>query len=305
MDCATRWGSKLAMVERIFEQAQVIRHILSDDRRSSLSLTWQDMDMDVLKAVYEALKPVSDFTDILSGENYVTSSSILPILQLCRDNVLAASENDLQLTKSIKTGILTKLEAKYESDSSRKLMQKLFCIFLDPRYRGGYETDDNALAETKAELQAEIVSFEAAGPVAIRVEEGEVQPEPSQKKMTLGSMLQKKADALAGPVGVGTVEDRVGAEITAYCLEPVTQGDEDPLLWWKNAAWRFPQISRVARKYLCVCATSTPSERVFSTADAVNADKKGGIRVYLCWDSAKLAPLQSERLGDIAHGGNP
>ncbi len=256
------------MVEHIIEQAQAIRHVLSDDRRSSLSLTWQDMD--VLKAVHEALKPVGDFTDILSGENYVTSSCILPILQLCRDNVLAVSENDLQLTKSIKTGILTKLEAggpKYESDSVRKIMRK--CTFLDPRYRGGYETDDNTLAETKAELQAEIVSLEAAGAVAIRVEEGEAQPEPSRKKMTLGSMLQKKADAMAGPVGIVTVEDRVGAEITAYCLEPVTQGDEDPLLWWKNAAGRFPQMSRVARKYLCVCATSTPSERVFSTAGKV------------------------------------
>ena len=86
------------------EQAQGIRHVLSEDRRSSLSLTWQDMD--VLKAVHDALKPVSDFTDILWEENYVTSSSILPILQLCRDNVLAVSENNLQLTKSIKTGIL-------------------------------------------------------------------------------------------------------------------------------------------------------------------------------------------------------
>ncbi len=96
-----------------------------------MSLTWQDMD--VLKAVHEALKPVGDFTDILSGEKYVTSSCILPILQLCRDNVLAASENDLQLTKSIITGILTKLEAKYESDSVRKIMRK--CTFLDPRYQ--------------------------------------------------------------------------------------------------------------------------------------------------------------------------
>uniref|UniRef100_A0A8C2PRG2 E3 ubiquitin-protein ligase UHRF n=1 Tax=Cyprinus carpio TaxID=7962 RepID=A0A8C2PRG2_CYPCA len=78
----------------------------------------------------------------------------------------------------------------YESDSVRKIMRK--CTLLDPRYRGGYETDDNALAENKAELQADIVSLEAAGPVAIRVEEGEAQPEPSRKKMTLGSMLQKK-----------------------------------------------------------------------------------------------------------------
>ncbi|XP_047229374.1 E3 SUMO-protein ligase ZBED1-like [Girardinichthys multiradiatus] len=266
-DCATRWGSKLAMVERILEQAQGIRHVLSDDRRSSLSLTWQDTD--VLKAVHDALKPVGDFTDILSGEHYVTSSSILPILQLCRDNVLALSEYDLQLTKSIKTGILKKLEAKYESDSVRKLMRK--CTFLDPRYRGGYETDASALAETKAELQAEIVNLEnqaPAGPVVIiRVEEGEAQAEPPRKRVTLRSLLQKQADAVAGPIG--SVEDRVGAEITAYCLEPVIQADKDPLLWWKCAARRFPLMSRVARKHLCVCATSSPSERVFSTAGKV------------------------------------
>lgn len=71
------------MVERILERAQAIRHVLSDDRRSSLSLTWQDMD--VLKAIHKALKPVGGFTDIFSGENYLTSSCILAILQLCRD----------------------------------------------------------------------------------------------------------------------------------------------------------------------------------------------------------------------------
>ena len=76
--------------------------------------------------------------------------------------------------------------------------------------------------------------------------------------MTLGSLLQKHADAVADPVR--TVEDGAGAEITAYCLEPVIQGDEDPLLCWKCAARRFPQMLRVARKYLCVCVTRSPSE---------------------------------------------
>lgn len=233
-----------------------------------MSLTWQDTD--VLQAVQKALKPVSDFTDILSGENYVTSSSVLPMLQLCKDDVLVVSDEDVQLTKLIKTGILDKLEAKYQSDSVRKLMRK--CTFLDPRYRGGYETDATALAETKTELEAEMVILEgqaaAVGPRPPRVEEGEGQPEPPKKKMTLGSLLQRKAAALAGPVG--TVEERAEAETTAYCREHVIPGDEDPLLWWKsNGVRRFPLTSRVARKYLCVCATSSPSERVFSTAGKV------------------------------------
>ncbi|KAL2093736.1 hypothetical protein ACEWY4_011048 [Coilia grayii] len=275
------------MVERILEQAQAIRHVLSDDRRSNLSLTWQDTD--VLQAVQKALKPVSDFTDILSGENYVTSSSVLPMLQLCKDDVLAVSDEDVQLTKLIKTGILDKLEAKYQSDSVRKLMRK--CTFLDPRYRRGYETDVTALAETKTELEAEMVVLEgqaaAVGPRPTRVEEGEGQPEPPKKKMTLGSLLQRKAAALAGPVG--PLEERAEAETTAYCREPVIPGDEDPLLWWKsNGVRRFPLMLRVAQKYLCVCATSSPSERVFSTAGkvvnpqrALLKPEKGNMLVFL------------------------
>ena len=154
------------MVERILEQPQAIRHVLSDVRRSNLALTWQDTD--VLQVVHNALKPVSDFTDILSGENYVTSSSFLPMLQLCRDDVLAVSNEDVQLTNSIKAGILAKLEAKYESDSVRELMR--ICTFLDPRYCGGYDSDDTALAETKIFfLGAEMVRLEGQAEHTITV----------------------------------------------------------------------------------------------------------------------------------------
>lgn len=251
------------MVDRILEQSQAIRHVLSDDRRNNLSLTWQDTD--VLRSIHAVLKPVSDLTDVLSGENYVTSSSILPMLQLCKDSVLAVSDDDAQLTNSIRTGILAKLEAKYASDSVRKLIRK--CTFLDPRYRGGYESD-TALAETKSELEAEMVvlNAQAAAPVGIQVEEEEEQPAP-KKKMTLGCLLQRKVSALARPVGL---VERAEAETSVYCREPVIQGEEDPLVWWKQEGTRrFPLMSRVARKYLCICATSCPSERVFSTAGKV------------------------------------
>lgn len=110
------------MVEHILEQAQAIRHILSDDR-SNLSLTWQDTD--ILQAVHDALKPVCDFTDIFSGENDVTSSSVLPMLKLCREEVLAVSNEEVQFTKSPKAGVFAKLEIKYEADAVRELIWKI------------------------------------------------------------------------------------------------------------------------------------------------------------------------------------
>ena len=45
-------------------------------------------------------------------------------------------------------------------------------------------------------------------------------------------------------------------------LEP----DKDPLKWWCIEAKHFPMLARLASKYLCACATSVASERVFSKA---------------------------------------
>ena len=46
-------------------------------------------------------------------------------------------------------------------------------------------------------------------------------------------------------------------------------GYSNPLLWWKNRAETFPRLSKLARYYLAIQATSAPSERVFSLANMI------------------------------------
>ena len=87
------------------------------------------------------------------------------------------------------------------------------------------------------------------------------------QSLGVNALSSTRGTVVADPVGA-TVEERAGAEINAFCCEPVIGGeDEDPLLWWKcNGAWRFPLMSREARKDPCACATSCASERVSSAA---------------------------------------
>ena len=50
-----------------------------------------------------------------------------------------------------------------------------------------------------------------------------------------------------------------------------TEVDEDcnPLHWWSINASKFPSLAVLAKKYLGIPATSTPSERIFSSMGQV------------------------------------
>ena len=53
------------------------------------------------------------------------------------------------------------------------------------------------------------------------------------------------------------------------------------LSWWCANRAKFPMLARVARKWLCSPATSTPSERVFSIAGIVDAPKRNRLNPSL------------------------
>ena len=108
------------MVERVLEQEKAIRIVLSAERKASHLLpTWQDLD--VLNAINDALSPLADFTDVMSGEKYETISAVLPIVDLLETSVLKENANDKPLTNELRSSII--------NDLSRKTKSPVFPIF--------------------------------------------------------------------------------------------------------------------------------------------------------------------------------
>ena len=66
-ECITRWGTRHKMLDRILEQERALVQILgADPKTAHLKPCWQDTE--VMESIVSALKPISDLTDILSGE---------------------------------------------------------------------------------------------------------------------------------------------------------------------------------------------------------------------------------------------
>ncbi|XP_055051262.1 E3 SUMO-protein ligase ZBED1-like [Misgurnus anguillicaudatus] len=131
----TRWGSRQKMVARVLEQQKAITEVLSSDKNNRhLIPTWQDID--VLESMHAALTPLLEFTDSLSGESYVTVSYVKPVLNLFRSSLLKVNDGDTQLTKELKTKIMTYLDEKYADPDTDDLLD--MATFVDPRFKGRY-----------------------------------------------------------------------------------------------------------------------------------------------------------------------
>ena len=120
------------MISRVLEQEKALRQVLSVDRKTAhLVPTWQDLE--VLESINKALAPLADFTDILSGEKYVTFSTLVPLLEHITDDILCEDEEDTTLIADIKQQIITN---KYEDAEFKQLLYT--ASFLDPRFKTEY-----------------------------------------------------------------------------------------------------------------------------------------------------------------------
>ena len=276
-DCSTRWGSMEKMVRRILEQEEAIRVVLSADRKTThIVPTWQDID--VLKAIHEALSPLSSLTDMLSGEEYVTVSAVLPMLTLISDELLKDEQSDTQLTKDIKRRIREDLNTRYSAVPEKTTEILKIATFLDPRFKTNYikGTDLEDIKQVLVDEAPDIVKNDT--PSATTSSSGPSTSDPPPvKKRNLGSLFKnKEQDQEQMPVL--SVEQRILVELEGYEKASLLDTEEDPLQWWKVQSHSYPILSKFAKKYLAVCATSAASERLFSTSGKIVSPLRASLK---------------------------
>ena len=158
-DCPTRWGSIQKIVFRILEQVQAIRIVLSADWKfSHLLPTWQDTE--VLEAINSVLSSLDDLTDFLSGEDYVSISSIRSVIKHIHEEALVERDDDVSLVRDMKRRICTDLDSRYIDTKVNLLLD--ISSFLDPRFKLQYIVEENHTAFKEAVIDEGLDIFDLA-----------------------------------------------------------------------------------------------------------------------------------------------
>lgn len=105
-------------------------------------------------------------------------------------------------------------------------------------------------------------------------------PAAKAKKKTLASFFKKTTSTTSAASFDPMVQFReaVAAELNAYIYMPCVDHEEDPLKWWNSHRINFPRLCKLAQKYLCIQATSSASERAFSTSGNVVTDHRSCLK---------------------------
>ncbi|XP_030765200.1 zinc finger BED domain-containing protein 1-like [Sitophilus oryzae] len=267
-DVVTRWNSTYIMLDRLIAIKASITAVMSSLPKAPEMLNAEEWL--ILEDCICVLKPFDLMTTTLSGEKYVTLSSIIPLVRglqysLNRMNCLTDIGNKLKVDL---LAIISRRLGSYERD---KISAK--ATFLDPRYKkqafGSQDNANNAEKWIIEELGSLIAETSLEAPTT--VSQSEVDHADSDN--TLWEYLDKK---ITDSTNVRNTSPTAKAilMVKQYLSMANTPRSSSPLAFWSANENLFPALFKMHKKYLCAPATSVPSERIFSKSGIITNSRR-------------------------------
>ena len=179
-------------------------------------------------------------------------------------SLLKDADDDTELTKTIKQTIKNDLIPRYSSEETTQLLK--LSSLLDPRFKCKY-INDESIEEVKSQIVTEGTSLQSPQEYETNETSSTTSRIPKRRKVrNLGSLFKEKEKQDKSQSCTYTHEEQITTELDKYLSAARLDTEEEPLLWWKDHENTYPMLSRLARKYLAVCATSSASERLFSSS---------------------------------------
>ena len=257
-------------------------------------------DVTVLLNIVPTLDPMEEAITYLGGDKHITASSVLPFL-VNFNTFLETNEDDPLYVTKFKSTLKREMIERCVKHLNFQLLTK--SSYFDKRYSklsfvdkmGFLELEDDVLNKGSIleEIKIELVSIqEKINGNAAHNEDSSVIDKPVRKKTKFLLMAcdgGESGDSVGGTESGDGVCDAVN-EMNRYAKENTLKPDADILQWWFENRKLYPCMSVLARKYLCIQATSTTAERAMSLLGNIVTKK----RICLTDENVKILTYLSD-----------
>lgn len=262
-DVRTRWNSIFYMLERLLEVKISLSATLPQLDSSSPNL--DSNEWTIIEAVVALLRPFENVTVILSGEKYLSLSSVIPLVFGLR-NAIQNKTPVTELGKNLKRSLSAVIEKRLAVYETNRTASK--ATFLDPRFKKkGFSLESNAnnaqmwvINELSNIMTTDqVLSSSSLNSPSVSIDSAVT----ALGKNDISGVVDKKITESSAPPTSYTCAAMM---VKQYIELPYLDRKCDPLKFWNDKKCLFPRLSKIPQKYLCIPASSVPSERLFSKA---------------------------------------
>ena len=212
----------------------------------------------VLEELVKVLEPLEVATVFLSKEVNVSLSAVLLIIQGLVSKLDADEDDSATIIRQCKIKVAAAMRHRWALDGLDATRVSVLATALNPKFCQLKLLTDEQRTVFKAELKKITEELDASSQSSDSADTPAPSPPATKRKKTAFDILLGEEEETAD----NTIED----ELAQYFTDKVAAHDCHPLRWWEQNEFRFPNLAKVARSILCIPATSTSSERLFSTA---------------------------------------
>ncbi|XP_048849254.1 zinc finger BED domain-containing protein 4-like [Brienomyrus brachyistius] len=275
-DVSTRLNSTYYMLQSLFAQKRVLAAYSADHE---LPVTFTSHQWVLIENILSLLAPFEQLTKEISSSD-ASVADVIPLIAALKRLLTKVFEMDHGV-KTMKSTLLESVSTRFTEIYSDPL--HFNATVLDPRYKDHYldaEIKQRAREMIQTAMDAENLRGDGEG-AAHSTGEGDQSagkktrlfaPDeghaPSLSDM-LSEILQESASNNNRQMTSSTTQ-----QLDGYLSEVPIPRSDNPLVYWKNNHGRFPDLGKMARKYLSAPCTSTDSERLFSAAAHVLDEKR-------------------------------
>ncbi|KAK3872140.1 hypothetical protein Pcinc_022761 [Petrolisthes cinctipes] len=281
-DVDTQWNSSFYMLERMIEQHDAVTTVLCLLGRNNLCLS--PGEVTEMRQAVDTLRPFELATKEISADLHLSVSKIVPISRMLMEVTASESRPDRSTTvkeDSLSLNVELQLQIRKRFSNVEANYSLAAPTFLDPRFKkvpfSNKAMADQAQRRIETEMcsvpQQNLAQFEEPDdPGIIHV------PSPNEEpteEAGLWSWFGKKANHQERH---RTSVVDAALEMRHYAEGKLMTRTDDPLEFWKMHSLEYPRLSAIAKKYLCIPATSVPSERLFSKAGELVSAKRSRLK---------------------------